>query len=127
MAAEDRVDLAHLEWRQHKQSLQTLTVLAEDKVAQANGATGAALDAYRPWLAAFLISMSPATNAGYRPDAGADKTLMDRARAEGKTLHGFETADIRVRLIAGRRLLKDQANAAASHAFGQPAAELGAY
>lgn len=32
-----------------------------------------------------------------------------------------------VRLIAGRRLLKDQANAAASHAFGQPAAELGAY
>ena len=74
---------------------------AFDKVAQANGATGAALDAYRPWLAAFLISMSPATNAGYRPDAGADKTLMDRARAEGKTLHGFETADIQVRLIAG--------------------------
>lgn len=32
-----------------------------------------------------------------------------------------------VRLIAGRRLLKDQANAAASHAFGQQAAELGAY
>ena len=32
-----------------------------------------------------------------------------------------------VRMIAGRRLLKDQANAAASHAFGQPAAELGAY
>ncbi|MGL4317234.1 MAG: hypothetical protein ACRCTL_11560 [Pseudomonas sp.] len=32
-----------------------------------------------------------------------------------------------VRLIAGRRLLKDQANAAASHALGQQAAELGAY
>lgn len=32
-----------------------------------------------------------------------------------------------VRLIAGRRLAKDQANAAASHAFGQQAAELGAY
>ncbi|MES2818702.1 MAG: hypothetical protein V4812_06920 [Pseudomonadota bacterium] len=32
-----------------------------------------------------------------------------------------------VRLIAGRRLRKDQANAAASHASGQPAAELGAY
>lgn len=74
---------------------------AFDKVAQANGATGAALDAYRPWLAAFLISMSPATNAGYRSEAGVDKTLMDRARAEGKTLHGFETADIQVRLIAG--------------------------
>ena len=74
---------------------------AFDKVAQANGATGAALDAYRPWLAAFLISMSPATNAGYRSEAGVDKTLMDRARAEGKGLHGFETADIQVRLIAG--------------------------
>ncbi|MNE38020.1 TraB family protein [compost metagenome] len=45
--------------------------------------------------------MSPATNAGYRSEAGVDKTLMDRARAEGKTLHGFETADIQVRLIAG--------------------------
>lgn len=32
-----------------------------------------------------------------------------------------------VRLIAGRRLRQDQANAAASHAFGQSAAELGAY
>lgn len=28
MAAEDRVDLAHLEWQQHKSSLKTLTVLA---------------------------------------------------------------------------------------------------
>ena len=32
-----------------------------------------------------------------------------------------------VRLIAGQRLAKDQANAASSHAFGQQAAELGAY
>lgn len=32
-----------------------------------------------------------------------------------------------VRLIAGRRLRKDQARAAASHAAGQQAAELGAY
>jgi len=39
--------------------------------------------------------------AGYRPDAGVDKTLMDRARSTGKTLRGFETADIQVRLIAG--------------------------
>lgn len=73
---------------------------AFDKVAQANGASGAALDAYRPWLAAFMISMSGPTNAGYRSEAGVDKTLMDRARAQGKALHGFETADIQVRLIA---------------------------
>ena len=32
-----------------------------------------------------------------------------------------------VRLIAGRRLLRDEANAAASHAVGQQAQELGAY
>ncbi|RIJ68663.1 TraB/GumN family protein [Brevundimonas sp. LPMIX5] len=74
---------------------------AFDKLAQANGASGAALDAYRPWLAAFMISMSGPTNAGYRSEAGVDKTLMDRARAQGKALHGFETADIQVRLIAG--------------------------
>lgn len=74
---------------------------AFDKVAQANGASAAALDAYRPWLAAFMISMSGPTEAGYRSEAGVDKTLMDRARSEGKALHGFETADIQVRLIAG--------------------------
>lgn len=74
---------------------------AFDKVAQANGASAAALDPYRPWLAAFMISMSGPTGAGYRADAGVDKTLMDRARAEGKALRGFETADIQVRLIAG--------------------------
>jgi hypothetical protein len=32
-----------------------------------------------------------------------------------------------VRLIAGRRLRQDQARAAASHAIGQQAQELGAY
>ncbi|MNQ70518.1 TraB family protein [compost metagenome] len=74
---------------------------AFDKAAQANGATGAALDSYRPWLAAFMISMSPSIKAGYRSESGVDKTLMDRARAEGKTIHGFETADRQVRLIAG--------------------------
>lgn len=81
--------------------LSTEEFAAFDKVAQANGASGAALDAYRPWLAAFMISMSGPTNAGYRSEAGVDKTLMDRARAQGKALHGFETADVQVRLIAG--------------------------
>lgn len=74
---------------------------AFDTVAQANGASAAALDPYRPWLAAFMISMSGPTHAGYRSEAGVDKTLMDRARAQGKALRGFETADIQVRLIAG--------------------------
>lgn len=74
---------------------------AFDMIAQANGASAAALDPYRPWLAAFMISMSGPTQAGYRSEAGVDKTLMDRARSEGKALHGFETADIQVRLIAG--------------------------
>lgn len=74
---------------------------AFDKAAQGVGANGAALDAYRPWLAAFIVAGTAPMQAGYRPDAGADKTLMDRARAEGKTIHGFETADRQLRLIAG--------------------------
>lgn len=74
---------------------------AFDKAAQGVGANGAALDAYRPWLAAFMVAGSAPLQAGYRPDAGVDKTLMDRARAEGKTIHGFETADRQLRLIAG--------------------------
>ncbi len=74
---------------------------AFDKAAQGIGASGAALDAYRPWLAAFMVAGTAPMQAGYRPEAGADKTLMDRARAEGKTIHGFETADRQLRLIAG--------------------------
>lgn len=74
---------------------------ALDKAAQGVGASGAALDAYRPWLAAFVVAGTAPMQAGYRPDLGVDKTLMDRARAEGKTIHGFETADRQLRLIAG--------------------------
>jgi uncharacterized protein YbaP (TraB family) len=74
---------------------------AFDKAAQGVGASGAALDAYRPWLAAFIVAGTAPMQAGYRPDLGVDKTLMDRARAEGKTIHGFETADRQLRLIAG--------------------------
>lgn len=74
---------------------------AFDKAAQGIGASGAALDAYRPWLAAFMVAGTAPLQAGYRPEAGVDKTLMDRARAEGKTIQGFETADRQLRLIAG--------------------------
>ncbi|MGH7021853.1 MAG: TraB/GumN family protein, partial [Brevundimonas sp.] len=81
--------------------LSTEDFAAFDRSAQAVGANGAALDAYRPWLAALVVAGSAPLQAGYRPDAGVDKTLMDRARAEGKTIHGFETADIQLRLIAG--------------------------
>lgn len=81
--------------------LSTEDLTAFDRVARANGASAAALDPYRPWLAALMISTSAPTSAGYRSEAGVDKTLMDRARAQGKALRGFETADIQVRLIAG--------------------------
>lgn len=74
---------------------------AFDRAAQGVGANGAALDTYRPWLAAFVVAGTAPMQAGFRPDAGVDKTLMDRARAEGKTIRGFETADRQLRLIAG--------------------------
>ena len=47
-----------------------------------------------------MVAGTAPMQAGYRPEAGVDKTLMDRARAEGKTIHGFETADRQLRLIA---------------------------
>ena len=74
---------------------------AFDRSAQAVGANGAALDAYRPWLAALVVAGTAPMQAGYRAEAGVDKTLMDRARAEGKIVHGLETADRQLRLIAG--------------------------
>ena len=72
-----------------------------DAAAQAMGASGAALDPMRPWLAALTVSVAPLVKAGYDPQSGVELVLKARAAAAGKEVAGFETIDEQVRILAG--------------------------
>lgn len=93
-----------------------------DAAAQALGASGAQLQPMRPWLAALTLSVAPLVKAGYDPKSGVELVLKARAEAAGKPIHGFETIDKQVGILAGlpddvqlvflRETLKDYENAA---------------
>lgn len=72
-----------------------------DAAAQTMGASGAALDPMRPWLAALTLSVAPLTKAGYDPQSGVELVLKARAAAAGKEVGGFETIDEQIRILAG--------------------------
>jgi len=59
------------------------------------------LEPMRPWLAALTLSIAPLLRAGYDPQAGVDRLLMADARAKGKPVRGFETAESQVKMLAG--------------------------
>lgn len=71
-----------------------------DQAAKTIGASGAQLDAFRPWLAALQLSLAPLTKAGYDPQSGVESILMARAKAAGKPVKGFETLDQQIRILA---------------------------
>lgn len=71
-----------------------------DEAAKTIGASGAQLDAFRPWLAALQLSLAPLTKAGYDPQSGVESILLARAKAAGKPVKGFETLDQQIRILA---------------------------
>jgi uncharacterized protein YbaP (TraB family) len=72
-----------------------------DNAARTIGADAAAMDHLRPWLAALTLSVAPLTRAGYDPQSGVELVLKARAEAADKPVHGFETVDQQVRILAG--------------------------
>ncbi|MBB5772204.1 uncharacterized protein YbaP (TraB family) [Brevundimonas vesicularis] len=93
-----------------------------DAAAQAMGASAAQLQPMKPWLAALSLSVAPLIKAGYDPKSGVELVLKARAEAAGKPIHGFETIDKQIGILAGlpddvqlvflRETLKDFENAA---------------
>jgi uncharacterized protein YbaP (TraB family) len=71
-----------------------------DSAARSIGSDAVRMDVYRPWLAALTLSVAPLTRAGYDPQSGVELTLKARADAAGKPVHGFETIDKQVRILA---------------------------
>ncbi|WP_312491632.1 TraB/GumN family protein, partial [Brevundimonas sp.] len=90
--------------------------------AQSVGSDAVRMDNYRPWLAALTLSVAPLVKAGYDPKSGVELVLKARTEAAGKPIHGFETIDKQIGILAGlpddvqlvflRETLKDYENAA---------------
>ena len=83
-------------------SLLTAEELATlDAAARTIGASAAALDGLRPWLAGVTLSASSLVRAGYDPGSGADLVLRARAEAAGTSITGLETPEDQIRMLAG--------------------------
>uniref|UniRef100_UPI003B58656F TraB/GumN family protein n=1 Tax=Brevundimonas sp. FT23042 TaxID=3393749 RepID=UPI003B58656F len=72
-----------------------------DAAAASVGLPAAQLDIFRPWFAGLTLSVAPLVKAGYDPQSGVELVLKARAQAAGKPLHGLETLEEQVGLLAG--------------------------
>lgn len=71
------------------------------EAANAIGVPPAQMNIFRPWLAGLTLSIAPLVKAGYDPQSGVELVLKARAQAANKPIHGFETIDEQVRILAG--------------------------
>jgi uncharacterized protein len=76
-------------------------VVKLDAAARTIGATGEQMNVFRPWLAGLTLSVAPLAKAGYDPASGVELTLKAQAESAGKTLHGFETLEDQIGVLAG--------------------------
>ncbi|TRO95710.1 TraB/GumN family protein [Glycocaulis profundi] len=70
---------------------ETNALLAE--VAPTVGASPAALEPMRPWLAGLMLAVSQIQQLGFDPTAGVEAVLNAEARAAGKDFRYFETPE----------------------------------
>src|SRR5215217_941704 len=71
-----------------------------DAAAKAMGASGAALDPMRPWLAGVTLSVAPLPKAGYDPTSGVEAKLKAAAKAAGKPIRTLESPEQQIRFFA---------------------------
>jgi uncharacterized protein YbaP (TraB family) len=72
-----------------------------DAAAKSLGAPGeAAFEPMKPWLVYLAMSVLPAIQAGYQPDSGVDQKINAEAKAAGKRVLGFETAEQQLHYIS---------------------------
>lgn len=72
-----------------------------DVAARGLGASGAQMDPLRPWLASLQLTVAGIIKAGFDPQAGVDRVLMERARSAGKPIKALETVADQVGFLAG--------------------------
>jgi len=69
--------------------------------AQRLGLQPQMLEAMKPWLAGITFAVLPMVQAGYDPNAGADRMIDAFGDANGKTMRAFETAEDQISMLAG--------------------------
>lgn len=62
-----------------------------NKKAQAVGVDLALVDNSEPWFTALLITRLRLMMLGFDPSFGVERQFLERARADGKEIHGLET------------------------------------
>jgi len=81
-----------------RELLGTSTDSEASRKAQALGLDLAMVDNSEPWFAALLITQLRLMMLGFDPGFGVEQQFLERARADGKKIHGLET--IREQLAA---------------------------
>ena len=69
-------------------------------IKKMGGPGEAAMEPLQPWLAYLTLSVLPAMQAGYDAGSGIDQVLAKEAKADGKPIKGFETAEQQVHFLA---------------------------
>ena len=64
-----------------------------DAAAASMGATGAAFEPLRPWMAGLQLSIGPLMKAGYDPASGVEAKLKAAAREAGKPIRTLESLE----------------------------------
>lgn len=72
-----------------------------DAIARTLGATGAAFEPLRPWMAALQVTVAGIVRAGYSPTSGVDPLLKAAAVEAGKPVMGLETVEQQLSFFAG--------------------------
>jgi uncharacterized protein YbaP (TraB family) len=67
--------------------------LLDAAIKKMGGPGETAMEPMQPWMAYLTLSVLPAMQAGYDPGSGIDQVLAKEAKAAGKTIKGFETAE----------------------------------
>jgi uncharacterized protein YbaP (TraB family) len=80
-------------------------ILGQGRYARAQGLARevglelSTFDEFAPWFAAEAISQMQLTQLGFAPQSGIEMYFLDRARADGKTVGGLETAHDQIALF----------------------------
>jgi uncharacterized protein YbaP (TraB family) len=70
-----------------------------DELARQVGVELSLFDQFAPWFAAEAISQLQLTQLGFQPEAGIEMYFMEKARNDGKSVAGLETAHDQILLF----------------------------
>ncbi len=81
-----------------------------DELGAPYGLSAARMQTFRKWAVGLILTVQKIQALGYDAKVGVDLTLLQNARATNKPVHGFETLDQQMQLLAPANDEDDLAN-----------------